>query len=73
MYPLILYLLQYIVGERVVLEGYARVFTMQKIRTWLIRTVLTVTVVIIHSIEGNSAGAIQASEWFAFFIELPFL
>lgn len=46
---------------------------MQETRTWLIRTVLAVTVVIIHSIEGNSAGAVQASEWFAFFIELPFL
>lgn len=40
--------------------------------TWLIRTVLAVTVVIIYSVKGNGAGAIQASERFAFFIELTF-
>lgn len=45
---------------------------MQKLSTWLIRTILAVTVVIIHSVKGNGVGAIQASKRFAFFIELPF-
>lgn len=45
---------------------------MQEIHTWLIGAVLAVTVVIIHSVKRNSAGAIQASKRFVLFIELPF-
>lgn len=44
--------------------------SMKDIRTWLVRTVLTVTVVVVHSVKGNRAGAIQARKRLVLFIEL---
>lgn len=41
------------------------------IHTWLIRAILAVTVVIVHSVKGDSAGSVQAGERFALFIKLP--
>lgn len=44
---------------------------LQSVPTWLIGAILAVTVVIVHSVIGNGAGAIQACERFTFFIKLP--
>lgn len=42
------------------------------VQTWLIRTILTVTVVIVYPVKGNRAGAVQASKWFSLHVEVLF-
>lgn len=39
-------------------------------RTWFIRSILAVTVVVIYTVERNGTRPIQTSEWLVLLIEL---